>query len=398
MGDIGYLDEDGYLYLTDRRHHMIISGGVNIYPQEAENMLVTHPKVMDAAVFGIPDDEMGQSVKGVVQTVDPADATDEFGEELLTWLRDRLSHYKCPRSISFEAAVAAHRHRQAVQAEPDRQVLAGRYVPALRVVDLSDPPTGPECTAPPGRWSSPSATRTRRSAEYWLQQATFTLAEASSEDRRHGDGAVGRRRRWTELAERCERWPHAAAVCDDVLRAVDVDAPALAGVITESLAYSTLQSGPEFARWLTERGPAAPSPRSPIRSSRTATATPCTSAFNRPQRHNAFTTDARAALLEALTVALLDPGHRRGGASAATAHHFAAVAISAEFGTFADPASAHLARTRHSPALALDELTARLGRRAAPRCTVRCSAADWRWRRSAARWCAGPTRCSACRS
>jgi long-chain acyl-CoA synthetase len=102
VGDIGYLDEDGYLYLTDRRHHMIISGGVNIYPQEAENMLVTHPKVMDAAVFGIPDDEMGQSVKGVVQTVHCADATDEFAAELLGWLRDRLSHYKCPRSIAFE--------------------------------------------------------------------------------------------------------------------------------------------------------------------------------------------------------------------------------------------------------------------------------------------------------
>jgi long-chain acyl-CoA synthetase len=103
VGDIGYLDEDGYLYLTDRRHHMIISGGVNIYPQEAENMLVIHPKVMDAAVFGIPDEEMGQSVKGVVQTVDPADATPEFADELLVWLRDQLSHYKCPRSISFEA-------------------------------------------------------------------------------------------------------------------------------------------------------------------------------------------------------------------------------------------------------------------------------------------------------
>ena len=103
VGDIGYLDEEGYLYLTDRRHHMIISGGVNIYPQEAENILVTHPKVMDAAVFGIPDDEMGQSVKGVVQTVDQADATDEFADELIGWLRERLSHYKCPRSISFEA-------------------------------------------------------------------------------------------------------------------------------------------------------------------------------------------------------------------------------------------------------------------------------------------------------
>jgi long-chain acyl-CoA synthetase len=103
VGDIGYLDEDGYLYLTDRRHHMIISGGVNIYPQEAENLLITHPKVMDAAVFGIPDEGMGQSVKAVVQTVDPPDATEEFAEELSGWLRERLAHYKCPRSISFEA-------------------------------------------------------------------------------------------------------------------------------------------------------------------------------------------------------------------------------------------------------------------------------------------------------
>ncbi|WP_059015159.1 fatty-acid--CoA ligase FadD4 [Mycobacterium sp. M26] len=102
VGDIGYLDDDGYLFLTDRRHHMIISGGVNIYPQEAENMLVIHPQVMDAAVFGIPDDEMGQSVKGVVQLVDHGQASEELAEELLTWLRERLSHYKCPRSISFE--------------------------------------------------------------------------------------------------------------------------------------------------------------------------------------------------------------------------------------------------------------------------------------------------------
>jgi fatty-acyl-CoA synthase len=105
VGDIGYLDADGYLFLTDRRHHMIISGGVNIYPQEAEDQLITHPKVLDAAVFGIPDEEMGQTVKGVVQTVDPADATDAFAEELLGWLRERLARYKCPRSISFEAAL-----------------------------------------------------------------------------------------------------------------------------------------------------------------------------------------------------------------------------------------------------------------------------------------------------
>ncbi|OMC48810.1 fatty-acid--CoA ligase FadD4 [Mycobacterium sp. IS-1264] len=102
VGDVGYLDDEGYLFLTDRRHHMIISGGVNIYPQETENLLVTHPKVLDAAVFGIPDDEMGQRVVAAVQTVDPADATDEFAAELLGWLRDRLAHYKCPRSIAFE--------------------------------------------------------------------------------------------------------------------------------------------------------------------------------------------------------------------------------------------------------------------------------------------------------
>ena len=103
VGDFGYLDDDGYLYLTDRRHHRIISGGVNIYPQEAEDLLITHPKVLDAAVFGIPDEDMGQSVKGAVQMVDSADATDNFAAELLEWLRDRLAHYKCPRSISFEA-------------------------------------------------------------------------------------------------------------------------------------------------------------------------------------------------------------------------------------------------------------------------------------------------------
>jgi long-chain acyl-CoA synthetase len=102
VGDVGYLDADGYLYLTDRRHHTIISGGVNIYPQEAEDLLITHPKVLDAAVFGIPDESMGQSVKAVVQTVAAADATVEFADELRDWLRQRLAGYKCPRSISFE--------------------------------------------------------------------------------------------------------------------------------------------------------------------------------------------------------------------------------------------------------------------------------------------------------
>ncbi len=103
VGDIGYVDADGYLYLTDRRHHMIISGGVNIYPQEIENELVTHPLIVDAAVFGVPDDTMGQSVKAVAQLVDPTRANEALAGELVTWLRNRLAHYKCPRSISFEA-------------------------------------------------------------------------------------------------------------------------------------------------------------------------------------------------------------------------------------------------------------------------------------------------------
>lgn len=103
VGDVGYLDGDGYLYLTDRRHHMIISGGVNIYPQETEDALVSHPLVVDAAVFGTPDEVMGQSVTAVVQLVDPTKASTELADELTHWLRDRLAHYKCPRYLYFES-------------------------------------------------------------------------------------------------------------------------------------------------------------------------------------------------------------------------------------------------------------------------------------------------------
>ena len=100
-GDVGYLDGHGYLYLTDRRAYVIISGGVNIYPQEAENVLVGHPRVLDAAVFGVPNPEMGEEVKAVVQPADPAEAGPELEAELIAHCRERLAGYKCPRSVDF---------------------------------------------------------------------------------------------------------------------------------------------------------------------------------------------------------------------------------------------------------------------------------------------------------
>jgi hypothetical protein len=190
-------------------------------------------------------------------------------------------------------------------------------------------------------------------------EATFTLTDTDSEDRRCvtvasvQDALAG-------LTERCERWPQAAAVCDDVLRSVSPDGPTRPGVITESLAYSALQSGPEFARWLAERGPAQlPDIPDPVQAERDDDT--LFIRFSRPQRHNAFSTDARAALLEALEVARLDPSISEVVLSG-NGPSFCSGGDLAEFGTFADPASAHLARTRHSPALVLDELTARLGR------------------------------------
>jgi fatty-acyl-CoA synthase len=101
LGDIGYLDEDGYLYLTDRKAHMIISGGVNVYPQEAENVLAGHPAIADVAVIGVPDAEMGEAVKAVVQLVDPDAESARLAEELLAYSRTALATYKCPRTVDF---------------------------------------------------------------------------------------------------------------------------------------------------------------------------------------------------------------------------------------------------------------------------------------------------------
>ena len=105
LGDVGYLDPDKYLYLTDRLSYMIISGGVNIYPQETENVLVMHPSVADVAVIGVPDPEMGEQVKAVVQLADPDQAGEAMAAELIEYCRARLAHYKCPRSVDFTAAL-----------------------------------------------------------------------------------------------------------------------------------------------------------------------------------------------------------------------------------------------------------------------------------------------------
>lgn len=111
LGDVGYLDADGYLYLTDRKAYMIISGGVNIYPQEAENVLVTHPKVVDAAVLGVPNDDFGEEVKAVVQPVTMPSTAEEAAlleRELIAYCRSQLADVKCPRSVDFRAELPRH--------------------------------------------------------------------------------------------------------------------------------------------------------------------------------------------------------------------------------------------------------------------------------------------------
>ncbi len=111
LGDVGYVDADGFLFLTDRKAYMIISGGVNIYPQEAENVLVMHPKVVDAAVLGVPNEDFGEEVKGVVQPVTmPATPDDAaaLAKELIAFCREHLADVKCPRSVDFREELPRH--------------------------------------------------------------------------------------------------------------------------------------------------------------------------------------------------------------------------------------------------------------------------------------------------
>jgi long-chain acyl-CoA synthetase len=105
LGDIGYLDRDAYLYLTDRKAFMIISGGVNIYPREIEDALIGHPSVRDVAVFGIPDPEMGEQVKAVIEPMDGASPSEALAADVIGYARSRLAHYKVPKSVDFMAAL-----------------------------------------------------------------------------------------------------------------------------------------------------------------------------------------------------------------------------------------------------------------------------------------------------
>jgi long-chain acyl-CoA synthetase len=102
LGDVGYVDEDGYLFLTDRKAYMIISGGVNIYPREIEDRLIVHPKVADVAVFGVPNEDFGEEVKAVVQPMEGVVGDAALTQELLAWCGEGLARFKVPRSIDYE--------------------------------------------------------------------------------------------------------------------------------------------------------------------------------------------------------------------------------------------------------------------------------------------------------
>lgn len=125
VGDMGYLDEDGFLFLTDRKAFTIISGGVNIYPAEVEAVLTLHPQIFDVAVIGVPDPEMGQQVKAVVQLKDGVDPRPELAQELIDYVRERIAHFKAPRSVDFVDEIPRLATGKLLKRELEK-----RYIPA----------------------------------------------------------------------------------------------------------------------------------------------------------------------------------------------------------------------------------------------------------------------------
>jgi enoyl-CoA hydratase/carnithine racemase len=240
--------------------------------------------------------------------------------------------------------------------------MEGLTVPTeLTVVDLADPGLPPV-----DEWSLPGPVVAVSAghlpdtdiARAWVEHAGFTLTEQDCDDRRVV--RVSSVRETLDLiAERVADHPISATVCDDVLRAGDADTGTAAGLVTESLAYSTLQAGPEFARWLAGQRPRKRHEQEDaVLLSRDGPAIDIT--FNRPDRHNAFSNALRAGLIDGLTVALSDPSIAsmtlRGNGKS-----FCSGGDLTEFGMFTDPAHSHIARTRYSPALLLAALTTRLG-------------------------------------
>jgi long-chain acyl-CoA synthetase len=135
MGDIGFVNEEGYLFLCDRKNFVIVSGGVNIYPREIEDVLEEHPEVLEAAVFGLPDDEFGESVQAVVQLRDAAGAGPDLAQALHAHVRERLARYKAPKHLAFEAdlprlpngKLEKHRLRQDYRARAERGFAAASF-------------------------------------------------------------------------------------------------------------------------------------------------------------------------------------------------------------------------------------------------------------------------------
>ena len=149
LWDVGHVDDEGYLYLTDRKLFMIVSGGVNIYPQEIEDVLVLHPAVADVAVFGIPEPEMGEEVKAVVQPAPGVTADEALAAEIIAFCREHLSHYKCPRTVDFTEALPRGENGKLYKKAPARRLL-GQLGPADEQLSLGRAPARRRTRPAPG--------------------------------------------------------------------------------------------------------------------------------------------------------------------------------------------------------------------------------------------------------